>query len=90
MTAVRIITCTPDELRALVREAAREAVREEMAATRVEPVEWIDSAAAAKLLGVHPRTVAKYAKAGKLPCTHVGTLLRFNRAEIDRHMRRAG
>jgi excisionase family DNA binding protein len=86
MSDVRIITCTPDELRALVREA----VREEMASTRVEPVEWIDASETAKLLGVHPRTVAKLAKAGKLPCTHVGTLLRFNRAEIDRHMRRAG
>jgi excisionase family DNA binding protein len=86
MGDVRIITITPDELRALVREA----VREEMAAKHVDPVEWIDATEAAKLLGVGTRTIQRLAKAGELPCTKLGTLLRFNRAAIDERLRRAG
>ncbi|MEI6078559.1 MAG: helix-turn-helix domain-containing protein [Verrucomicrobiota bacterium] len=43
----------------------------------------------AAMLGIKPRTVAKWALAGKLPTLRVGCLLRFKWAEIENSLRRA-
>jgi excisionase family DNA binding protein len=76
---------TPEQLRALVVDAVREAL-----ATRgAEPAEWLDAKSAAVLLGVHPRTVAKMAKGGELPSSRVGRLLRFRRADVVALLERA-
>jgi excisionase family DNA binding protein len=46
------------------------------------PIEWLDSAGAAEILGVHRRTIANMARAGELPHTRLGKLLRFKRADV--------
>lgn len=53
----RIVVVTPAELRQLIGDAVREAL-----ADRAAPDEWLDTAGAAALMQLHPRTVAKLAK----------------------------
>lgn len=35
-------------------------------------------------LSVSPKTVYRWAKAGRIPCVYIESLLRFDRGEIDR------
>ncbi len=54
-------------------------------------VELITSTAAAKLLGVRPTTVKRWADSGELPCVKTaGGHRRFDRALIERRLRRGG
>lgn len=66
------------ELEALVQRAVRRALDERPA----EPAEWLDTAAAADLLDVHPRTVTRLARSGELASSRVGKLWRFRRADV--------
>lgn len=50
--------------------------------------EWLDSAGAAELLGMHRRTVAKLAASGELLSSRIGRLLRFRRADVERYLPR--
>lgn len=82
-----VIVTTPEELRAIVRAEVRAALAEQR---EPEPAEWLDTAGAAELLGVHPRTIARMANRGELPCTRVGRLLRFERDELLAWLERSG
>ena len=77
-----VIVVSPDDLRMIVKEAVRDALEEHQRRPDHEPLEWLDTAGAAALLGVHPRTVTKAAKAGELPCARIGKLYRFRRADV--------
>ena len=77
-----VIVTTPEELRAIVREAIDEALAVRRPAPSDTPPEWIDTSVAAALLGVSTRQVAKMAKAGDLPHGNVGRLLRFRRSDV--------
>jgi excisionase family DNA binding protein len=86
-----VIVVSPAELAELVRAAVREALDEHgVTAANVAPppAEWLDAKGAAKLLGVHVRTVGNLAAPGpngelpKLPSSRVGRLLRFRRTAV--------
>lgn len=81
-----MIVTSPDELRAIVRAAVEEALATR-AANGPPSGEWIDTGAAAALLGVSTRQVAKLAASSRgrpalLASTRVGRLLRFRRADV--------
>ena len=81
--AVGIVVVTASELRAIVRDAVREA----LAGTPVStPEDWLDAGDAAAILRVHRRTVAKMAMAGTLPATRIGRLLRFRRSDVEAYL----
>lgn len=86
MSAAPVIVVSPEELRRIVREA----VRAELEAVEAPP-EWLDSAGAAELLGVHVKTVQKLVRTQGLPAHRVGEkILRFSRpALLDWMKRRA-
>jgi len=82
-----VIVTTPDELRAIVVAAVGEALAARRAASEAPPSEWIDTTAAAALLGVSTRQVAKMAATAKdrpaaLASSRIGRLLRFRRADV--------
>ncbi len=77
-----VVVVHPDELRALVRDAVREAIADRPAATSA--AEWLDTASAAALLGVNPRTITKRAAAGEIPASRIGKLWRFRRSDLER------
>jgi excisionase family DNA binding protein len=54
---------------------------------RFEPL--LDSAAAAKLLRIHPKTLQKMARAGTVPGHRIGDLWRFRMSELDSWVRTA-
>jgi excisionase family DNA binding protein len=62
---VQVVTCTADDLRALIREAVREAVG---AAPATGPG-WLTTTQAAQQLGVHRRTVSQWVAKGEIPRT---------------------
>lgn len=43
---------------------------------------WTTKQAAA-FLGVHPQTLIRWAKEGRVPCLRVGSRLRFRRADLE-------
>lgn len=69
-----------DELEGRIEAAVRRALDERRA---TGDTVWLDTAAAAELLGVHPRTVTKLAKSGELPSSRIGKLWRFRRRDIE-------
>lgn len=78
-----VIVTTPEQLRELVRDAVREALSVSREHDRDrEPGEWLDTEAAAALLRVHPRTVAKCVTREGLPARKIGRMYRFKRAEV--------
>jgi excisionase family DNA binding protein len=44
----------------------------------------LDTHQAAALLGIHPKTLQKMARAGTVPCHRIGDLWRFRASELDR------
>lgn len=50
-------------------------------ASSFEPL--LDSKAAAKLIGIHEKTIQKLARAGKVPAGRIGDLWRFRASELD-------
>lgn len=81
--AVKIVSLSADELEAMLARAA-EAGAKRVLEERVEPPsEWLDMHGVAKLLGIQPRSVAKYVKRSGLPAHRVGIrLLRYRRDEV--------
>lgn len=73
-----LVVIDADELERRIEEAVRRALT---ASHRQEP-QWIDAEGAAALLGVHPRTVTRLAKSGRLASRRIGRLLRFERAAV--------
>jgi excisionase family DNA binding protein len=53
--------------------------------TPFEPL--LDSHRAAALLGIHPKTLQKLARAGTVPCHRIGDLWRFRASELDSWLR---
>ena len=47
----------------------------------------LDSHRAAALLGIHPKTLQKLARAGTVPCHRIGDLWRFRASELDMWLR---
>jgi excisionase family DNA binding protein len=47
----------------------------------------LDSYQAAALLGIHPKTLQKLARAGTVPCHRIGDLWRFRASELDTWLR---
>src|SRR5215471_12206075 len=48
---------------------------------RFEPL--LDTQRAAALLGIHPKTLQKLARAGNVPCHRIGDLWRFRASDLD-------
>ena len=57
------------------------------ASERFEPL--LDSAAPAKLLRIHPKTLQKMARSGTVPGHRIGDLWRFRVSELDSWIREA-
>ena len=83
-----VIVVSPDDLRTIVGEAVRDALDERQRRHDHEPHEWLETAGVAALLGVHPRTVTKAAKAGELPCSRIGKLYRYRRSDVVAYLER--
>jgi len=76
------------ELRALVKEAVREALREEMNGTHpAAGDEYMSVANAAKTADVAAATIRTWIDEERLGRYHAGRLLRVKRSELDRLMR---
>ena len=52
---------------------------------KFEPL--LDSNRAAALLGIHPKTLQKLARAGKVQCHRIGDLWRFRASELGMWLR---
>lgn len=78
----RLVLMEPAELERLIESSVESTVRRLLSSRADAPVDWIDAGAAAKLLGVNRRTIAKLAKRGDLPSSRLGRLLRFRRADV--------
>lgn len=79
MSSQALAVLTPDELRALVREAVREVAASPPPAAN-DDVLTRDQAAA--LLQVHPVMVVRYVTDEGLPARKLGTDWRFTRGEV--------
>jgi excisionase family DNA binding protein len=76
---MNLIVCTPDELRALVREA----VRAELAAMPTgTAADVLTRDECAKLLSLHPKVVTRYVRTRGLPAVRVGREYRFHRVDV--------
>jgi excisionase family DNA binding protein len=73
-------------LRALVKEACREAIQE-FAARLNQPAEYIEVAEAARIVAVAPDTIRTWIHEGRLPEHHAGRELRVKRAELEALLR---
>lgn len=49
-------------------------------------VEWLSTAAAAKRLGITPRTLYRFIDEGDLPAFRFGRVIRLKQADIDRYI----
>ncbi|WP_157069752.1 helix-turn-helix domain-containing protein [Sandaracinus amylolyticus] len=78
--AGRIVVVTTEELAALLESAVRRAL--DSLEGRSAALEWLDAAAAAELLRVHPRTIGKLVRQQGLPAHRIGKLYRFERREL--------
>lgn len=47
----------------------------------------LDAQRAAELLGIHPKTLQKLARAGSVPSHRIGDLWRFRASELDTWLR---
>jgi excisionase family DNA binding protein len=83
--AEKLVVLTQGQLEILVRNA----LKAELDARR-EPAEVVDTEAAGELLHLDPKTVAKYAKAGKLPGHRLGSDWRFFRSELLKWLKEQG
>lgn len=78
------------ELASIVRSEVAAALEAHAAAAAngPPPAEWLDAKEAARVLGVHPRTVSAMAarrddgSVPRLRSTRIGRLLRFRRADV--------
>lgn len=77
-----VVVIEADELAALIRREVRAALDERQAPDEAAP--WLDTSAAAALLGVEPRTLQRRAAAGEIPAARVGRVWRFRRADLER------
>ena len=75
-----LVVLAADRLAELIESAVEKGIAAHEPNLRSE---WIDSAAAAELLGVHRRTVIKLAARRALPSSRIGRLLRFRRADVE-------
>lgn len=81
MTSKPIVMLTVDELRAIVAEEVARALADR-AATSASP-DWLGPDAAAEIIGVIPRTLARMAHRKEIPASKVGRKLRFRRADLE-------
>lgn len=79
MSATPAFTLSVDDLRSLVREEVAKALKVTGGAD-----EAIGCFAVAKLLGIHPKTAARWARTRGLPGRKVGGEWRFVRAAVMR------
>ena len=65
-----------------------------MSATRVRPelqaLITVDMAEMAGILGVHAKTLARWAREGRIPCIRIGRVVRFRPAEVLAALQQAG
>jgi len=54
-------------------------------ASTCEP--FLTSQQAAEILQIHPKTLQKLARGGKIPAHRIGDLWRFRASELDEHIR---
>lgn len=70
---------------ALSRDEKRPTMTPTHELARFEPL--LDTQRAAELLGIHPKTLQKLARAGTVPCHRIGDLWRFRASELDTWLR---
>ena len=68
-------------VRSLPRFTPRPVDRNPFSITEFEPL--LDSSQAAALLRIHPKTLQKMARRGKIHGTHVGKLWRFRASDLN-------
>jgi len=76
-----LIVTTPEQLRALIREEL-ERVLAGRGTTPGAAADWVTAEQAAELLGVGPKTVRRWAAAGRLRAEHRGRVWRIDRAGL--------
>lgn len=72
-------------LRPIIRDEIR-AVMRELGEPHEAADEWLDSSAAAQVLGVHRKTIERMARSGDLKSARVGRCLRFRRSDINAYL----
>lgn len=72
-----LVQLSVDDLRDIVRSAVKQELD-----SRAEPSEVMTTDGAGELLQLDPKTVAKYASAGKVPAHRLGPEWRFRRSEL--------
>ena len=72
-----------------LRELIREVVRDENGETRPTS-EWVGTAAAARILQCHAKTVARMARRGEIAATRLGNQWRFRTVDLDAHVAGGG
>lgn len=70
---------------AISRDENRPTMAPILELARFEPL--LDTQRAAALLGIHPKTLQKLARAGTVPCHRIGDLWRFRASELDTWLR---
>lgn len=73
-------------IRPIIRDEIRAAVSELLAEREEAPAEWLDTKGAAKILGVHCKTVERLARSGELKSARAGRCLRFRRDSLERYL----
>ncbi len=82
MSAVRVITITTDELRAIIREELERA----QGTSGPAPDKLLPLAEAADLAGISPETLRSYIHAGRVPAKRAGREYRVRLSDVHRAM----
>ena len=77
-------TLTVDELRAVIAEEVARVLADR--ATTSAPPDWLGPDAAAEIIGVIPRTLARMVQRKEIPASRVGRKLRFRRSDLDAYL----
>jgi excisionase family DNA binding protein len=80
MTAVAVLS--PEQLRAMLEEAAERGAERALARGAVAPTDWATPEQAAALLGATPKTVRRWAASGRLRATREGSRWKIDRASL--------
>ena len=75
-------------MRPIIRDEIRAAVSELLAEREEAPAEWLDTKGAAKILGVHVKTLERLSRSGEIKSARAGRCLRFSRAVVDAYLER--
>jgi excisionase family DNA binding protein len=80
------VTSLDDSLRELITEVVRDEIKRALAELVPAP-ERLSTADAAREARVHPRTLRRWIRDGKLRCEHAGREIRIKRSDLNAALR---